>query len=111
MEKPARAERHWLVMAVASLWVVSVGGEVDATRPASTLESLPDTHVARRRNMGRKKPRKMSCFALGILTITVSLLQGQHIPTGHFIPFTWPSSPREEIEEVHLLLDTEKTYP
>jgi len=111
MEDPARAERHWLVMAVASLWAVSVGGEVDATRHASTLESLPDTHIARRLNKGRKKPRKMSCFALGILTITVSLLQGQQLPTGRFIPFTWPCSPREEIHDAHLLLDTEKTYP
>src|SRR5260370_4752183 len=48
MENPARSERHWLVMAVASLWGVSVGGEVDATRPATTLETLPDTHIARR---------------------------------------------------------------
>jgi len=111
MEDPARAERHWLVMAVATLWVVSVGGEVDATRPASTLESLPDTHIARRLNKGRKKPRKMSCFAFGILTITVSLLQGQHIPIGRFIPFTWPCSPTEERQDAVILADTQKTYP
>jgi len=35
----------------------------------------------------------MSCFALGILAITVALLQGQPAPTGHFIPFVWPTSP------------------
>lgn len=111
MQDPARAERHWLVMAVATLWVVSVGGQIDATQPASTLASFPDAHIARRLDKGRKKPRKMSCFALGILTITVSLLQRLQIPPGHFIPFTWPGSPSEEIEDVHLLLDTEKTYP
>lgn len=111
MEDPARAERHWLVMAVATLWVVSVGGEVDATQPASTLQSLPDTHIARRLDKGRKKPRKMSCFAFGILTITVSLLQGHHIPSGRFIPFTWPCSPTEERQDATSLADTQKTYP
>jgi hypothetical protein len=40
MTNPARAERLWLAMAVATLWVVSVGGEADATLPASSLEAL-----------------------------------------------------------------------
>lgn len=111
MEDPARAERHWLVMAVATLWVVSVGGEIDASRPASTLEALPDTHIARRRNLGRKKPRKMSCFACGILTITVFLLQGHAFPSGQFIPFTWPSSPSQEEPDALILAGTQKTYP
>jgi len=30
MERPERAERHWLVLLVAPLWMVSVGGQVDA---------------------------------------------------------------------------------
>ena len=48
MTDPRRAERHWLVMAVATLWVISVGGEVDATLPESSFETLPPTHIARR---------------------------------------------------------------
>ena len=39
---PARAERQWLVMAVATLWVVTVGGEAEATASGSGLEGLPD---------------------------------------------------------------------
>ena len=41
MEEAARAERHWLVMAVATLWVVSVGGEVDAQHPAVPWQPCP----------------------------------------------------------------------
>ncbi len=77
MEDPARAERHWLVMAVATLWVVSVGGEWDASQPASMLAALPETHIARTSNKGRKKPRKMSCFARGMMLITVACCKGE----------------------------------
>src|SRR2546425_8165065 len=110
MEDPGRAERHWLVMAVATLWVVSVGGERDASQPASTLAALPETHIARTGNKGRKKPRKMSCFARGMMLITVALLQGRSLPTGRFVPFVWPTSPEVE-REARNQAETEKTYP
>jgi hypothetical protein len=34
---PKRAERHWLAIAIATLWQVSVGGAVDANLPISSL--------------------------------------------------------------------------
>lgn len=115
MEDPARAERHWLVMAVATLWVVSVGGEVDATQPASSLEALPATHIARRLDKRRHKYRKMSCFARGIMLVTLALLQGNPFPSGQFVPFVWPcSSPESESEsesEESLWAAAENTYP
>ena len=49
---PARAMRLWLALAVATLWVVSVGGEADATLPESSLEQLPEVHIARRQATG-----------------------------------------------------------
>ena len=110
MEDPGRAERHWLVMAVATLWVVSVGGEWDASQPASTLAALPETHIARTGNKGRKKPRKMSCFARGMMLITVALLQGRSLPTGRFVPFVWPTFPEVEWEASNQA-EREKTYP
>jgi hypothetical protein len=69
MVDPDRAERLWLAIAVATLWVVSVGGEADASLPVSSLEALPATHVARRRASGRSRPRMLSCFARGLLSI------------------------------------------
>ncbi|MHB8595709.1 MAG: transposase [Ktedonobacteraceae bacterium] len=111
MEDPARAERHWLVMAVATVWVVSVGGEFDATQPANSLEALPPTHIARCPAKQRRTPRKMSCFVCGIMLVTVALLQGQSLPTGQFVPFTWPSSPPEGEAEEAIWAVGEKTYP
>ncbi len=63
MTDPARATRLWLAIAVATLWVVSVGGEADAMQPCSGLESLPELHIARCTATKRSRPRLQSCFA------------------------------------------------
>lgn len=72
MTRPERAERLWLVMAVATLWVLSVGGEADAQRtslaPASTT------------------PRTLSCFSQGLNRIHVAHDNGEPLPLGRFIP-------------------------
>jgi hypothetical protein len=88
---PVRASRHWLAIAVATLWVVSVGGEVDATLPVSNLEALPALHVARRHPCRRSQPRLLSCFRQGILRILVALINGRPLPLGRFIPESWPA--------------------
>jgi hypothetical protein len=93
MVDPERAERLWLAIAVATLWAVSVGGEVDATLPASTLEALPQTHVARRTATQRSRPRMLSCFARGIVTIVGMLIRGDGLVVGRFIPEPWPTKP------------------
>src|SRR5205085_10872978 len=77
MTDPARASRLWLAIAVATLWVVSVGGEAEATAPEQTLESLPQLHIARRRSTNRSRPRLQSCFAQGLRRIFVALLNGE----------------------------------
>ena len=41
--------------------MVSGDGEADATMPASSLAALPETHIARRRAIGRSRPRLLSC--------------------------------------------------
>ncbi len=93
MTDPARAARLWLALAVATLWVVSVGGEADATLPASSVAALPELHVARRRARGRARPRLLSCFRRGVLTILAAVLQAQPLPLGRFLPEPWPTEP------------------
>ncbi|MFL5697533.1 MAG: endonuclease [Ktedonobacteraceae bacterium] len=100
MSDPARASRLWLAIAVATLWVVSVGGQADAALPCSSLEALPELHVARRRASKRSRPRLHSCFARGVRLILVALLQGEPLPFGRFIPEPWPSTlpPRKKTQ-------------
>jgi hypothetical protein len=93
MVDPQRAERLWLAIAVATLWAVSVGGEVDATLPASSLAVLPVRHVARRTATNRSRPRMLSCFARGILTIVGRLIRGDGLVLGRFVPVPWPTIP------------------
>jgi hypothetical protein len=83
MTDPDRAARHWLAMAVATLWVVSVGGQVDAALPASTLDPLPPDPA---RPRSRAHPRLLSCFRRGILTILIALIKNHPLPFGSFHP-------------------------
>lgn len=93
MTDPERASRLWLAVAVATLWVVSVGGEADATLSASSLDALPPLHVARGRTRRAPRPRLLSCFRRGILTILVALIDGRPLPLGRFVPDPWSRRP------------------
>ncbi len=88
---PQRRERFWLVIAIATLWTVSVGGEAEATQPVSGLEHLPETHIARRRATRRSRPRLLSCFRLGVHLILSALITGRPLPLGRFYPQPWPT--------------------
>ncbi len=72
---------------------VSVGGEVDANLPVISLESLPETHVARRKATGRLRPRMLSCFARGLISIVGWLIRGDGLVIGRFVPEPWPTRP------------------
>ena len=100
MSDPARVERFWLVLAVATLWMVSVGGAAEMTLPASTLEELPVTHIARQHMSHQPPTRWLSCFRRGRLVILAALITGQPLPHGRFQPEPWPNQ-----------LSDEKTYP
>jgi hypothetical protein len=90
MTNPQRVERYWLVMVVALLWTVSVGEYGEQALPASSLEDLPPTHVARQRATGRVQPTSLSQFTLGRLWLLRVMVQGEAIPYGHFAPVPWP---------------------
>jgi hypothetical protein len=90
MVDPQRATRFWLAIAVATLWVVSVGGAADANVLASSLEALPKSHIARRRSSRPPVGRLLSCFRRGLLTILTALIAQRHLPPACFIPEPWP---------------------
>ena len=92
MTDPARASRLWVAIAVATLWVVSVGGEAEANEPCSGLEALPELHIARRTATKRSQPRLQSCFAQGLRCIFVAVLHRRRLPMGRFLPEPWPTT-------------------
>ncbi len=90
MTDPQRAARLWLAVAVATLWLLSVGGEADATIPAATLLALPTAELPSRRHRRATRLRLISVFRQGWNAILVALLQGRRLPTGRFVPEPWP---------------------
>ena len=91
LRDPQRIARHWLVLAVATLWVVSVGGEAEATAPLSGLEALPALHIARRTCQGRSQARLLSCFRRGVVRIVAGVVSGVAVALGNFWPEPWPT--------------------
>lgn len=91
MTDPERATRLWLAIALATLWVLSVGGAAEDALPASSLDALPPSHIARRTTK-RSQPRLLGCFRRGILAILIALLNSKPLPFGDFKPLPWPSS-------------------
>jgi len=92
MRDPRRAERLWLAMAIATLWVVSVGCQAEEVLPTSMLSDLPETHIARQRASRRRAPRVLSCFRRGRLLLVAALVNGQAMPQGQLLPEPWPKS-------------------
>lgn len=86
-----RASRFWLAIAVATLWVLSVGGEADANLPASSFDALPNTHIARRRSPRKTITRLLSCFHRGLMIILSALIAHKRLPLGRFVPEPWPT--------------------
>ncbi len=77
-----RATRFWLAIAVATLWVLSVGGEADANIPKSSLGALPENHIARRRSRKASFTRLLSCFQHGMMIIITALIAQRPLPLG-----------------------------
>lgn len=89
---PKRAERQWLAIAVATLWAVTVGGEADATLPASSFDELPENHIARKTKKPKTLPqRKLSCCRRGLIVLLAALITRVELPMGRFYPEPWPT--------------------
>jgi hypothetical protein len=93
MTDPARAARLWLAVAVATLWLVRVGGEVEDDIPDGTLLDLTPALAGRRRSRRATRLRLVSLFRLGWAAILAALLRHAPLPQGVFRPDPWPVSP------------------
>jgi hypothetical protein len=93
MTQPDRAARLWLAVAVATLWLLSVGGAAEDAIPASTLLDVTAALVNQRRQRRATRLRLVSIFRRGWITILVALLNQAPLPLGAFLPEPWPKVP------------------
>ncbi len=96
MTDPARAERLWAALAVATLWLLEVGGAAEAAiRP----ETMPPCAA---------RPRRHAVFRRGLALLWAALIGGA-LPGGRFVPEPWPKPTRDEgppLTEASMELDT-----
>jgi hypothetical protein len=102
MTQPERAARLWLAVAVATLWLLSVGGEADATIPVSTVRDVTALVPEPRRTRRATRLRLVSVFRRGWNLILVALLDHAPLPLGRFVPEPWPAVPVPEEEPTSL---------
>ncbi len=101
MHDPARAARLWLAMAVATLWMLTVGSDLELG-PTDDCPDLPDLRTI----LGVRapqRPRTLRLFRLGWLWLLVQLIQGQPVPLPRrLVPEPWPDIPeRLDLSVVH----------
>jgi len=101
MTDPQRAARLWLAVAVATLWLLSVGGLAEETLPVSTLLPLVDDDSPMPRARRATQLRAVSVFRQGWIAILVALLNHRRLPYGRFIPEPWPQSREENSQRGH----------
>jgi hypothetical protein len=93
MTDPGRASRLWLAVAVATLWLVRVGSEVEDTIPESTLLSLVTIDLKPQRQRQATRLRLVSVFRRGWVALLGALLDDAPLPSGRFQPDPWPALP------------------
>jgi hypothetical protein len=95
MTDPQRAARLWLAVAVATLWLLSVGGRAEDALPESTLLPLGEGDCPPARARRATQLRLVSIFRQGWITILVALLNHRRLPQGRFVPEPWPQSSKD----------------
>ena len=102
LTQPAWAARLWLAVAVATLWLLRVGGEADATIPASTVRDVTALVPEPLRTRRATRLRLVRVFRRGWNLSLVALLDHAPLPLGRFVPEPWPAVPVPEEEPTSL---------
>lgn len=86
MTDPQRAARLWLVVALATFWLLSVGGYAEETVLLATMPDLAQFPQP-------TKNRQVSIFQRGWSLILAALITHSPLPVSYFIPEPWPDVP------------------
>ena len=97
MTDPQRAARLGLAVAVATLWLLSVGGRAEETIPESTLLPLAANEFPASRPRRATQLRLVSIFRQGWITILIALMNQRRLPRGRFKPEPWPNAAQKHI--------------
>ncbi len=101
---PDRASRQWVVLAVATLWLVEVGGLAEFEPRAETVPPLPKLPKP---PPGQARVHRL--FRVGLGLILAGIITGR-VPIGRFTPDPWPDpTPAPEITEQEFIAGL--TYP
>jgi hypothetical protein len=95
MTDPGRATRLWLALAIAMLWMVTLGSELE-TGPTAEVPELPDLRSIL--DIARKavRHRRIRLFRLGWLWLLAQLITAQPLPVPRqLVPEPWPEMPQE----------------
>ena len=92
MTEPQRAARLWLAVAVATLWLLSVGGAAEETIAEGTLLDISEALACQRWQHRATRVRLVSICRRGWMLILVALLNQAPLPLGAFFPEPWPTS-------------------
>lgn len=87
---PQRAERHWLAMAVALLWTISLGGEGE--QPVSFTEHREIEEKTSNTSFAPPVSPRLSYFVDGLLSIVARLLNDQSLTFGKLFPSPFNTS-------------------
>lgn len=110
MKEPERAARLWLVLAVATLWLMSVGSEAEAeSRGSLFAEEMAE--VAQKAKKPVTKRRQVSLFRRGWQMILAALINQGRVMVGRFWPEVWPQSEREKVKIIGEQGELPNTYP
>jgi Transposase DDE domain len=92
MTDPNRVTRRWLAMAVATLWMISIGSDLEVG-PSDEAVDRPDLRPILGLG-GARRPRRLRLFRLGWLWLLVQLIHGQPMPLPRrLVPEPWPDIP------------------
>jgi DDE family transposase len=96
---PARVARHWLVLAVATLWVAAAGTRVEDAERAGCAPA----HLRAPRPLSPRPRRHVGLFQRGLLSLQRQLLRGRLWRRWWLAPDPWPE-PAPDLQILHPLV-------
>jgi hypothetical protein len=107
MSDPGRAERLWLAMAVATVWLLVIGAAVESDERKETLGALPGGA-----GRGARPPQRLHrLLALGLAEWLAAAVSGRCVPLGKLPAERWPDTWHDvpTVREQEFL--SQQTYP